>query len=111
MVSLIKRNCCGKALDIARSARDMLGTIPIFSIAYTSYVHIYIYIYIYVYICIYIYMYICIDIWIYIFIYIYIYVYIYIYNLFFVVSVFFIYFKSAGLIFSCLEDKFSDPYV
>mmetsp|Transcript_30313 Transcript_30313/g.28956 ORF Transcript_30313/g.28956 Transcript_30313/m.28956 type:complete len:203 (+) Transcript_30313:80-688(+) len=25
MVSLIKRNCCGKALDMARSARDMLG--------------------------------------------------------------------------------------
>jgi glutaryl-CoA dehydrogenase len=25
MVSLIKRNCCGKSLDIARSARDMLG--------------------------------------------------------------------------------------
>lgn len=25
MVSLIKRNNCGKALDIARTARDMLG--------------------------------------------------------------------------------------
>lgn len=25
MVSLIKRNCCGKALDIARQSRDMLG--------------------------------------------------------------------------------------
>merc|ERR1712136_620546 len=25
MISLIKRNSCGKALDIARSARDMLG--------------------------------------------------------------------------------------
>jgi glutaryl-CoA dehydrogenase len=25
MVSLIKRNSCGKALDIARQARDMLG--------------------------------------------------------------------------------------
>ena len=25
MVSLIKRNSCGKALDIARMARDMLG--------------------------------------------------------------------------------------
>jgi glutaryl-CoA dehydrogenase len=25
MVSLIKRNSCGKALEIARSARDMLG--------------------------------------------------------------------------------------
>jgi glutaryl-CoA dehydrogenase len=25
MVSLIKRNSCGKALDIARAARDMLG--------------------------------------------------------------------------------------
>ena len=25
MISLVKRNNCGKALDIARSARDMLG--------------------------------------------------------------------------------------
>ena len=25
MISLIKRNSCGKALDIARMARDMLG--------------------------------------------------------------------------------------
>lgn len=25
MVSLVKRNSCGKALDIARTARDMLG--------------------------------------------------------------------------------------
>lgn len=25
MISLIKRNSCGKALDIARNARDMLG--------------------------------------------------------------------------------------
>ena len=25
MISLIKRNSCGKALDIARVARDMLG--------------------------------------------------------------------------------------
>lgn len=25
MVSIIKRNSCGKALDIARNARDMLG--------------------------------------------------------------------------------------
>ena len=25
MISLIKRNSCGKALDIARAARDMLG--------------------------------------------------------------------------------------
>ena len=25
MVSLIKRNCCGKALEIARAARDMHG--------------------------------------------------------------------------------------
>ena len=25
MVSLIKRNSCGKALEIARTARDMLG--------------------------------------------------------------------------------------
>ena len=25
MVSMIKRNSCGKALDIARTARDMLG--------------------------------------------------------------------------------------
>ena len=25
MISLIKRNSCGKALDIARQARDMLG--------------------------------------------------------------------------------------
>lgn len=25
MISLIKRNNCGKALDIARTARDMLG--------------------------------------------------------------------------------------
>ena len=25
MISLIKRNNCGKALDIARMARDMLG--------------------------------------------------------------------------------------
>jgi glutaryl-CoA dehydrogenase len=25
MISLLKRNCAGKALDIARSARDMLG--------------------------------------------------------------------------------------
>jgi glutaryl-CoA dehydrogenase len=25
MVSMIKRNCCGKALDIARQSRDMLG--------------------------------------------------------------------------------------
>ena len=25
LISLIKRNSCGKALDIARSARDMLG--------------------------------------------------------------------------------------
>ena len=25
MVSLVKRNCCGKSLDIARQARDMLG--------------------------------------------------------------------------------------
>lgn len=25
MISLLKRNSCGKALDIARQARDMLG--------------------------------------------------------------------------------------
>lgn len=25
MISLLKRNSCGKALDIARAARDMLG--------------------------------------------------------------------------------------
>ena len=25
MISMIKRNSCGKALDIARMARDMLG--------------------------------------------------------------------------------------
>ncbi len=25
MISMIKRNCCGKSLDIARAARDMLG--------------------------------------------------------------------------------------
>jgi len=25
MISMIKRNSCGKALDIARQARDMLG--------------------------------------------------------------------------------------
>jgi glutaryl-CoA dehydrogenase len=25
MISMIKRNSCGKALDIARAARDMLG--------------------------------------------------------------------------------------
>lgn len=25
MVSLVKRNSCGKSLDIARNARDMLG--------------------------------------------------------------------------------------
>ena len=25
MISLLKRNSCGKALDIARTARDMLG--------------------------------------------------------------------------------------
>ena len=25
MISLVKRNSCGKALDIARQARDMLG--------------------------------------------------------------------------------------
>ena len=25
MISIIKRNCCGKALDIARTARDMHG--------------------------------------------------------------------------------------
>ena len=25
MISIIKRNCCGKALDIARAARDMHG--------------------------------------------------------------------------------------
>lgn len=25
MVSLLKRNSCGKSLDIARTARDMLG--------------------------------------------------------------------------------------
>lgn len=25
MISLIKRNSCGKSLDIARTARDMLG--------------------------------------------------------------------------------------
>ena len=25
MISIIKRNSCGKALDIARQARDMLG--------------------------------------------------------------------------------------
>ncbi|KAI1717558.1 acyl-coenzyme A oxidase 4, peroxisomal [Ditylenchus destructor] len=24
-ISLIKRNCCGKALEIARTARDILG--------------------------------------------------------------------------------------
>ena len=27
MISLMKRNNCGKALDIARQARDMLGNI------------------------------------------------------------------------------------
>ena len=25
MISITKRHCCGKALDIARTARDMLG--------------------------------------------------------------------------------------
>lgn len=25
MISLVKRNSCGKALEIARTARDMLG--------------------------------------------------------------------------------------
>jgi hypothetical protein len=27
MISILKRNSCGKALDIARQARDMLGGI------------------------------------------------------------------------------------
>ena len=30
MVSLIKRNNCGKALDIARSCRDILGGVSVF---------------------------------------------------------------------------------
>ena len=43
MISLTKRNSCGKSLDIARSARDMLGgngirycTIPVLEIEQTS---------------------------------------------------------------------------
>lgn len=36
MVSLIKRNSCGKALDATRLARDMLGGICMYSIAYNT---------------------------------------------------------------------------